>query len=85
MDDEHTIFRLLSLALSDVRNAAAGNDLQQAFALADLFYELPYHLERIRLEGGHYREVLDWIHARAGQKNLAHWLEGALSVPAAAR
>lgn len=79
MNNEVLVLRLLARAFLDIRIAANDGNSKAAFALADLFHNVPYQLERVRQQEGDFAEVLVSLRTRASQKNLTKWLESALS------
>lgn len=72
------IYRLLYLALADIRAERTKHDSGLVFHLADLFHPLLPELERAAQGRESYDNLLSRVRERARQQGLAGWLDGAI-------
>jgi hypothetical protein len=79
IDTEALVFRLLARGLLDIRVASYEKQHEVAFALADLFHNIPYQMERARTAGDDCSDILAWIRMHAEQKDMSAWLDHALA------
>ncbi|WP_243369291.1 hypothetical protein [Microvirga solisilvae] len=78
MSDRHLVYKLLARALLDMRVAAYQEKNKGIFDLADLFHNIPYHLDKAQTEH-EFKEIVEFLEARAQQKGMAAWLNHARS------
>ena len=77
MKEADAIFRLLHEALLEMRVEAGQSGNQKAFHLADLFHNVPLQLARVHRGELTHKQVLEWVKARAKEKGMTSWLNGA--------
>jgi hypothetical protein len=74
MDTKHAVYRLLQLALIEIRHEAqTGGDPRNIAALADLFHNVPLRLTQDGVD--HERVIKDLKAHAAGNAGLTTWLE----------
>jgi hypothetical protein len=78
MTKREIIYRLLYLALIEIRTEAYDIKNSKIFHLSDLLHNIPLKLERVLQGEGSYDEVMDWIQTRAQEKSCEQWLEKAV-------
>ena len=78
MDVRELIYRLLHLALLEIRIDASEGGGKKSFHLADLFHNVPLQLQRVAEGEGSYEEIVGWLRERAREKGCERWLEKAI-------
>lgn len=83
MTTKQLLFRLLALALIELREEGYEIQNTKVFALADLFHNVPGQLERVEREETTPEDIMRWLRAHAQRRGIEGWLE--LRVEAATR
>ena len=78
MNSQEIIYRLLYLALIEIRSESYAIKNKEIFHLADLFHNIPLQLEKVASGTGSYDEVLSWLRERAQEKDCEGWLDKAI-------
>jgi hypothetical protein len=79
VEPRERIYRLLYLALVDMRVEAYEAQNSTLFHLADLFHNIPLQMERVANGEGTYSEILSSLQTRAAEKGCLDWLSKAMS------
>lgn len=69
------LYRVIYDALIEIRAEAHTCNSQQIFHLSDLLHTLPLRLERMERGEVSPDDIMQWLRARASEKDLEHWLE----------
>ena len=75
MDSKEIIYRLLYLAMLELRVEEHTIQNNKMFHLADLFHNVPLQLERVSRGDEAYDDVLTWVENRAAEKGCEEWLQ----------
>lgn len=78
MDEREKVHRLLYRALLEMRLEAHDVQNRKIFHSADLFHNIPLHLERAARGDATYEEIFSALNDRAAEKGCAEWLSAAL-------
>jgi hypothetical protein len=79
MDDREALFRLLYLALLEMRVQGHESHNKVVFHLADLFHNLPSRLQEVTEGKATYAEVMAFLRESAKEKHCERWMEQALA------
>jgi hypothetical protein len=74
MDTRTLLYRLLHDALIEIRYVAHEGRTETLFRLAELFHNLPLHLERMERGETTPEEVMSDLQARAERIRIKQWL-----------
>jgi hypothetical protein len=76
-DSRELLYRLLFMALVDMRAEAADTGNEEAWRVAHLFHRIPLQLARVRPADGSYTDLLAQLQGDAQRLGCAVWLEHA--------
>jgi hypothetical protein len=79
MNKETLLLKLLAYALLEIRIASYKGNSRLAFEIADVFHNVPYQIERTKIDNGNYQEIINWLEMRCEQKGMASWLKNAIA------
>ncbi|MCX7257016.1 MAG: hypothetical protein NTZ64_09830 [Polaromonas sp.] len=79
MNKETLVLKLVAYALLEIRIASHEGNSRLAFEIADVFHNVPYQIERIKIGDGNYQEIINWLEMRCEQKGMTSWLKNAIA------
>jgi hypothetical protein len=87
MSSRELLYRLLHVALHDIRFVAHEGKSRDAFAIAHFFRNIPLKLERAARDEIAYDDILAELRTHAEQLNKSAWFEGVIrnAIPSSMR
>lgn len=77
MESKELIFRIMYLALIEIREEAYETKNKKIFHLSDIFHNVPLQINNVLENKGTYEDIIKWLHNRANENGCEGWLYNA--------